>query len=367
MNLRRKFIFLFLGILIFSLATSSLWRRFLNNSISEYTTGKLKGIEGLAGIKSTPVFQSGLFSEDGKYFVYTYRPEVERPDVDGSVTMRGFAYPTYFQVIDCANGKKKLPQPVESGKYDQMYVLWVQDDWVWLMKRENKKGNFLALYDLKDNQFRFDFGALEKLNPNISWKESNRFLRNTTTQKGLIVEANDKRNYLIDPETGKVSANQGKFSSLDMADEQNYQVSDLDIHPIFRKEQLNGSRTSIINTKNKATSEDDFIEVKYLTLSKNREVDYEAPITFYKNYFFVLSPVTADDDVNMELAMIDKNTLKTAWKLQLPQDKLKTFTPHYGFERFFIKGDQLWVSNNNYLMTIDLSSGKILKQENLYE
>lgn len=327
----------------------------------------MEGIEGLMGIKRTPVFQSGFFTEDGNYFVYTYQPEVEKPDEDVSVTMHGFAYPPYFQVIDCNTGKKLLKQPFDGDKDNQMYVLWEQDGLVWMLRREYHKGNSIALYDLEANKFRFGFGELEKLNPDVSWKENSRYLLNTTSKKGLIVKANDLRNYLIDPNTGRAEIIQGRFDPLDFSFTIDYQVSDLSGNKQYEKEQINGSRESIIGKKNKVVSADDFIEVKYLTLSKNKKMPDEAPITFYKDNFFVLSPVNADSKVNMELAMLDRNTLETVWKLQLPQERLKTFIPRYGYERFFIKGDQLLAGNNNYWMAVDLSSGKIVKQENLYE
>lgn len=367
MNLRGKFVIIFLVILIFSVVTSFLWHKYLNSTISKYTSGQMQGMEGVMGIKSTPVFQSGFFTEDGNYFVYTYQPEVEKPDVDGSITMRGFAYPPYFQVIDCNTGKKLLKKPFDGEKYNQLYVLWEQDGLVWLMKDEYHKGNLIALYDLKANKFRFSFGELEKLNPEVSWRERNRYLLNTSSKKGLIVEANDLRNYLIDPNTGKAEIIQGRFDLLDFGYTSDYQVSNLNFNKLYDTKQINGGRESIVSKKNMTVSADDFIEVQYLALSRNKKMPDHPEITFYKDNFFVLSPVNADDKVKMELAMLDRNTLKTTWKLQLPQERLKTFTSHYGYERFFIKGDQLLASNNNYLMTVDLRSGKIVKQENLYE
>ena len=44
-----------------------------------------------------------------------------------------------------------------------------------------------------------------------------------------------------------------------------------------------------------------------------------------------------------------------------------TMIPNYEFERFFLKENKLLVTNNDYLMTIDLGKGTIVKQEDLYE
>lgn len=339
----------------------------MNNNLSNFTSGKLEGMGKMFGLSNAPQFKTGVFSEDGKYFAYTYQPEIVLPDVDASVTIRGMGFPTYFQVMETATGKKLTNKQYKTGKSDQMYVVWAENDCVWLMQSVYHKGNQLALYDMKANKFRFDFGELEKLNPNVGWKSTNSFFINTTSQDGLLLEANDKRNYRIDPNTGKAEVIQGKFEMVNYNYAQDFQVTDGSFNKQYDTKSINGSRQTITTKNRKTVSQDDFIEVKYLALSKNKKLTYDAPITFYKDYFFVLSPIASDNEVDMELAMLDKNTLKTVWKIQLPQKKLKTMIPNYGFERFFIKGDQMLVSNNDYLMTIDLSNGKIVKQDNLYE
>jgi hypothetical protein len=291
------------------------------------------------------------------------------PDVDASITIRGMGFPTYFQVMETTTGKKMTNKQYKTGKSDQMYVVCTEDDLVWLMQSVYHKGNQLALYDVKANKFRFDFGEFEKLNPNVDWKSTNRFYINTSAQKGLLLEANDKRNYRIDPNTGKAETVSGKLEMVNYIFAKNFQVSDGNTDRQFGKKEIDGSRKSITTDNGKTISQDDFIEVQFLTLSKNKtEEGYsDAPVTFYKNNFFVLSPIASDNEVDMELAMLDKSTLKTIWKIQLPQKKLKTMIPTYGYERFFIKGDQMLITNNDYLMTIDLGNGKIVKQEGLYD
>lgn len=66
-------------------------------------------------LTNVPVFKTGTFSEDGNYFAYTYTPEIEKPDVDGSITMRGFGYPTYFQVMETATGKRLVDNPYNTN------------------------------------------------------------------------------------------------------------------------------------------------------------------------------------------------------------------------------------------------------------
>lgn len=367
MNIRKKFYILFIGVFALIFALTFLGRKFMGNAISNFTSGKMDGIGSMMGLSNTPVFRSGTFSDDGNYFVYTYQPEVEKPNVKGNIKMQGFAYPTYFRVIETATGKI-VNKPYETNKRDQMYVVCSEGNWVWLMKKVEGQETQIALYDLATQKFKYDFGELEKLNPSMDWKKTNTFYINNTPQKGLILEANDKRYYRIDPNTGKAETVQGKFEMVNYNFAKDFQVSDRNGDREYRKKEINGNRQSITTNNGKTISQDDFIEVQYLTLTKSKlSLGQDAPITFYKNNLFVLSPLTSDNEKDMELAMLDKTTLKTLWKLQLSQKELKTFIPNYGFERFFIKGNQMLVSNNDYLMTIDLDKGAIVKQENLYE
>lgn len=367
MNIRKKFYIILFGGFALCFALFFFGFKFMNKAVSNFTSGKMEGMGSLMGLSNTPVFKTGIFSEAGNYFAYTYQPEVEMPDVDASITIRGMGFPAYFQVMETATGKKMLDNPYKSNQTYPLYVVWTEDDLVWLMQYDFKNGNLLALYDMKANKFRFDFGELEKLNPNVNWKSNHIFYINTSAQNGLLLEANDKRNYRIDPNTGKAETVSGKFEMVNYDANKDFQVSDGNADRQLNKRQINGSRTSITANNGKTVSQDDFIEVQYLTLSKNKTKNYDAPITYYKNNFFVLSPIASDNEVDMELAMLDKSTLKTIWKIQLPQKKLKTMIPNYESERFFINGDQMLVSNNDYLMTIDLSNGKIVNQEGLYD
>lgn len=341
----------------------------MSNAISNFTSGKMDGIGSMMGVRNAPVFKSGIFSDDGNYFAYTYQPEVEKPDVDGSVTMRGFAYPAYFRVMETATGKI-VGKPYETDKHDQMYVVWTEDHWVWLMKSVNNQRNQMALYDLGAQKFQFDFGELEKLNPSVDWKNNHSFYINNSEQKGLILEANDKRYYRINPHSGKAETVQGKFERVNYGIGTDFHVSNnSSTQSNYRVSRINSNRYSITGKKGNPVSEDDFIEVKYLTLNKNRKTanPYKKSLTYYQDHFFVRAPITSDNEKDIELAMLDKNTLKTVWKVPLPQKELKTFIPQYNMERFFIKNDQMMVTNNDYLVTINLSNGKIVKKENLYD
>jgi hypothetical protein len=369
MNFRKKFYIIFIGGIIISSALLFFGQKFLTKVISNFTSGKIEGLGGLMGLRNAPVFQSGVFSDDGNYFAYTYRPEVEMPDVDGNITIRGMDFPTYFQVMETATGKRMIDDQYKTGKSDQLYVVWTEGDLAWLMETVLHKGNRLALYDMKANNFRFAFGELEKRNPSIDWKNTSRFFINISPQKGLLLEANDKRNYRIDPNTGKAETISGKLEMVNYNYADAFQVSESMSQNEYETDKINGSRESITGKNGKPVSQDDFIEVNFLTLSKNKKSPFysDEPITYYKNHFFVLSPISSDNKIDMELTMLDKNTLQTIWKLQLPQKKLKTIIPKYGFERFYLKGDQLLVTNNDYLMTIDLQSGKTVRQNDLYQ
>ncbi len=357
----KRLIYFIIGVFVITTVGGVLFTFYIGKVASGggFIAGFTNGI-----LSNVPLFTSGTFSPDGNYFAYTYDREVEMPDVDGSITIRGFAYPTRFQVIDCKTGKKILEEPIESGKYDQLYVVRVEDNLVWLLESVYHKGNRIALYDIRAKGFRFGWGILEKLNPTVSWDKNYTFFINPARQDGLLLEGSDKRYYRIDPNTGKAETVSGKFETIGFLSPKDFQVATGSDD--YRTQQLHGSRQSITTRYGKAVSADDFIEVKFLTLGKNGVAGREVATTYYQDHFFVLSPVSGDHEKDMELAMLDKNTLKTAWKLLLPQKELKTIIPSYGNERFFIDDDRLWVTNNDYMMIIDLATGKMVNQFELF-
>lgn len=324
----------------------------------------------MGGIMSNvPVFNSGLFSDDGNYFAYTYRPEIVKPDFDGSITIRGLGYPVYFQVMETSTGKSMIEDQYKTGKSDHLNVVWTEGDLVWLKEYKYHEGDRLALYDLKANKFRFTFGELEKLNPNISWNNSPRIYINSTSKKGLCLEGDDKRFYQIDPKSGKVEIIQGNLETVNYDYATDFQTDNLSYISDYATTQINGNRESITNSNKGLISEDDFMSVNGLTLTKNKK-EGTSPLTYYKDNFFILSPILSkgdQSDKDKELSMLDKNTLKTVWKLQLPQKELKTLIPNYGYERFYIKENLLFVTNNNYLLKIDLEKGKIVEQFELFK
>lgn len=321
------------------------------------------------GITSVPVYRSGLFTKDGKYFAYTYQDEVEKPDVKGNITMRGFSYPSEFQILDTKTGKKLLPTSYKTNKIDLLYVVQNNENFIWLIKRVYNEDfkDYIALYDIKNNQFKFDFGSIEAMNPNVAWSKNMSCFVNTTDQQGLIIEGADKRYYLIDTYTGKAEVIQGNFPHLNYLMANDFQVS-THIDKDLQIKRINGNRESIVNSETTVVSDDDFIRVQYLSVDKPTKgyLDYDDKLTLYQKHFFVLSPITSENNSDIELSMLDENTLKTVWKLQLPQKKNRTFIPKYDNEKFYIDDNQLFVANNDYLMIIDSDKGIIQQQFNLY-
>lgn len=320
-------------------------------------------------LSSVPVFKSGIFTDDGKHFVYTYNDEVEMPDVKGSVQLRGFSYPSYFQVINTATGKKDKNPIYETSKGAQMYVLWSEGNAVWLLKNESGGKNELALYDITTRKFVFEFGKIEKLNASILSSGAEFFYINSTDEKGLIIEGNDKRFYRINPTTGIAELVQGKFEGLYSYNlSSDFNLSKRSEIIDYTTENINGNRESITtkDRNNKLISQDDFIDVNFLTLDKNKNILNNVSLTYYNHNFFVLTRKTTKSNQEQELYMLNKNTLKTEWKLYLPQKKLKTIIPRYYNERFCIKGEKMFITNNNYFLTVDLNSGEIVKKVNLY-
>lgn len=356
MSFKNKIIVIMLGIMVLTTVGGILFTRFISSVVSDNMMG--------SWLSKVPVFQTGVFTDDGSYFVYTYKPQVVKPNVDANVMIKGGASPTYFQIIETATGKI-LDSPYESGKFVWLSVVWTEGNLVWLYEDPNKGESSLALYDINARKFRFNFGEIEKLNPSIPGF-TRRFFINTTNENGLLVEAADKRYYRIDSETGIAENIKGKFSLLDF-NSHRFHVSSHSIHPDYRKVNINGSRESIKHNKSEVVSEDDFIKVNYLTLDRNKKFEDDAPITYYNDHFFVLSPVIDGNEKDKILTAINRTSLKTLWTLSLPQEEGKHFIPNYENERFYINENQMYVTNNDYLLVIDLDRGIIKRSTKLFQ
>ncbi len=333
-----------------------------------YSINKSGGLSNLI-LSSTYTFDSGRFIQDGKFFAYTYHGEVEMPDVDGSVTIRGFSYPGYFQIIETSSGEKIHHTAYSTKKGERIFIADHNDSLIWMVQSKNNQYIQLLAYEIAAKKFRFQAGDLQKINTDIQWSSYLKLYQTTSSSEyGIILEADDNRLYYIDPITGKATLATGKYQSIDYLSNQNIQTTSTSQQIPYKTKEINGHRQSIISPNGNTISNDDFISAQFI-LNPLTELDMYDKRTLmkYNHHFFVISPIATHNPIDMELAMIDEQTLKTQWKIQLPQLRLKTIIPNYNHELFQIRADTLRATNNNFIITLDLSSGKILQQESLYE
>lgn len=321
----------------------------------------------MGGLDDQPQFETGALSKDGDYFAYTYQPDVIMPKVKGNITIRGYQYHSYFQVLDTKTGQGLFKKPFETPyKGDRFYIIDIQGDIVWILLYLSDDQIYqLGAYDIKKQDFRFPFGKINDLNPNFM-EHIVTYYTNSDTHEGIFVKGNDSRYYKINTDTGKVEVANGNFEQIDFISPSNKDLGNYSmLGREYSTEMINGDRVSITLGKN-IVSTDDFIKVNVVKAISLNDISGGLPL-LYNNNFFVFSPTKNDSKVEQELAMIDKNTLKVQWKTTLPQVEMGTMIPYYEHELFRLKGDKLLVSNNDYLMTIDLETGEIERKVNLYE
>lgn len=305
-----------------------------------------------------PVWQSGMFSPDGKYYVYTWTEFfVNQYSKRGNATFRSGSSTTYLQIIDCTNGKKLLDKPLKSP--EMLTIADIENNHVWLVSYEISKRWGPALFNLDSMRMTFSAKDLMNINPAIPMKmQVISFYNNNSGKTGGVFEAADGRQYLIDPQTGKFSETPASREMIYEKDENCYQTSnsieDISMSGNTRRKLLKG----------KLESHDDFISPKFLALEKREEDMHDEP-TIYKNNFFVLSPSFTTDKKEMQLTCLDKDNLTTQWAIALPQNENEDHT--YDKERFFLRGDQMLVANTSGICVIDLQKGSITTTYTLFD
>jgi len=308
--------------------------------------------------KQPPVWESGMFSPDGKYYAYTWSEMfITQYSKRGNSTFRSGSSTSYFQIIDCATGRKLLDKPLEST--EKLTIAEIENNHVWIVSYEISKRWAPALYDINSLKMTFSANDLIKINPAIPMKmQVIRFYKNNSGKPGAVFQAVDGRQYLIDPETGKFSVTAPSKESIDNKDETCYQT----ISSVKGIREDGGARKKLV--KENLESQDDFINPKFLCLEKNEDDIHPEP-TMYRNNFFVLSPAFTTDNKEMQLTGIDKVSLATQWSIALPQNE--NDDKKYNKERFFMNGAQLFVANTSTLFVIDLSKGSIKNSYQLFE
>ncbi|MFZ1800184.1 MAG: hypothetical protein WAU24_10010 [Chitinophagaceae bacterium] len=308
--------------------------------------------------KQPPVWESGMFSPDGKYYVYTWSEIfITQYSKRGNSTFSSGSSTSYLQIIDCATGRKLLEKPLESS--EKLTIAEIEDNHVWLVSYEISKRWAPAMFDINSLKMAFSAKDLIQINPSIPMKmQTISFYNNTSGQPGAIFQAVDGRQYVINPQTGKFSFVAQSGERIDTKDETCYQATS----SLKDIREVGGTRKKL--AKENIESPDDFINPKFLSLEKNENNLHPDP-TMYKNNFFVLSPAFTTDNKDMQLTCIDKDSLTTQWSIALPQDI--NDDKKYNNERFFMESDQLYVANTSNLFVIDLAKGIIKTSYPLFE
>ena len=330
--------------------------KLVSSSPGEQTSGFLKKISGGHLGEQPAQWGSGMFTPDGKYYVYTYNiRNVNQYSSRGGSSFSSGTNTSYLQVMDCITGKTLLKKPVKTNEL--LTIMDVDNKYVWLDTYKISDRRAAALYQIGDEKLKFSGDDIVKLNPSIPLekKESRlNFYENTTGKEGVVVEAIDGRQYLINPESRKLSLSELSRKGIDAKDEDNMQVesrlANYDVSGETRKKLVTKDKPAII-------SNEDFINPRLL-VQKESDLKGKALPILHKDNLFVLSSNFTTNDKNYQLAMMDSKSLKTIWMIDLPQEEQEM--NNYKKERFFLKDSRLLVANATNFLTIDLEKGAIL-------
>lgn len=315
----------------------------------------------LHSCQQAPHWESGMFSEDGKYYAYTYSVvTITSKQTRGGASSSQGSIKNYLQVINLATGKTMLQEP-----YRSKGMLWLRDienDLIWLYNLNISDGVATpVLYDIPAQKVRFNAEDLIEINPAIFAKSISRFYKDTVGGT-VYVEAADGRKYRIDPATGKASVATGNFVPIQDKNYYSYQTkSSMDGYST-----IGDTRQSIIKTgrgNSGVKSNDDFINPQFLVINKWELTD-DRPATEYNQAFFIISNNSTTDAREKQLTLLDKNTLQTKWSTALPQEEQSM---NYEKERFLLKGNQLYVANATNLLVIDADKGNIVQNYSLFK
>lgn len=310
--------------------------------------------------KQEPLWQSGMFSPDGKYYAYTYSvTTITGVQKKGNATSSQGMISNYLQVIDLASGKNILKKPYKSK--GMLWLREIEGNYIWLQNLNISDGVFTpVLFDIAGQEVKFDAKDLRKTNPEVLAKSVATFYKDTIT--GLVcVEAADGRKYRIDPASGKASIATGSFERVQDQNSYCYQTE----HRLQGYSLLGDTRKKLTlnNGVNTLHSQEDFINPKFLAIDK-ASLTSKSTATFYGDNFFVISDNTTNDQKDRQLTLLNKNTLETQWSILVPQ--AKQAINNYNKERFFLQHNRIYIANSTHLLSIDAKKGTIIQTLALY-
>ena len=177
MDFKRIFIF-FIGFSILSTIGAMFFVFYIGKTVSD--PGKMDGIfkkMGISGLgKQAVQWESGMFSPDGKYYVYTYKTQyVLNYDSRRGSQVR---YDFYLQVLDVITGEKLLDKAFESKEDIQIVGMSEQDILLWSYVI-GKNTYSPAIFSLNTKAMKFSTKALRKLNPEVPIDNVNSYFQST--------------------------------------------------------------------------------------------------------------------------------------------------------------------------------------------
>ena len=318
--------------------------------------------------RQPPEWASGVFTPNGKYFVYLYKIfNVTYYERAGGMEHRSGKTTYYLQAIDCTTGKKKFSSPIPFENHTD--IIEVDDKYIWIETQdesEKKKMTDVIVYDLESNSMKFKRGQLRALNPKVPL-QSNSFYINETGQRGLVLQAADGRSYLINPETGKFM--RMDFEQLERLVNKNSDTYQLSNHT--KRVHFQGSPRAKIKIKDKsknltAESVDDYLKPQIVTAAKRYPSDKREE-TSYHNSFFIFEPTLTNSDNEHIISRIDYTNLAPLWRTTVVQNLSDRDGLVRDKFRFHFQGDQLYVSNAKTLYVIHAGTGEIRSEVALFE
>ncbi|WP_461532010.1 hypothetical protein [Sinomicrobium sp.] len=307
--------------------------------------------------KQAPVWEGGVFTPDGKYYVYMYSVyHVTQYSQQGGITHRSGYTERFLQVVDCASGEKLLKNPVE---FDELVRIGdVNNHYVWLSVRDiEEEQNSVAVFDLSSFDLKFSAEDIREKNPDIPFGYG-AFFESDENVNQAVYEAEDGRKYDIDAETGKLAiAADSEGERLNGYEDDFYQYTYS--YDAVQQEITGGSRRKLFRADSvQITSQDDFLDPQYLAIHQKR-YNHKARPSIYDQSFFILSKTVRNNSKDLILTRINQQTLATVWSITLPQDDNEELSNIQNKCRFYLQGDNLLASNQSHLMEIDLKTGTL--------
>lgn len=319
--------------------------------------------------RQTPVWEAGGFTPNGKYYVYVYSIyNVTSYSSSGGATYRGGSTENYFEVIDCSTGRKILDGSLDFD--ERIDIVDMSNDYVWLRVHDPYKSEYsLAIFDLAAGKLAFTAKEIRKLNPDIPFGQG-RVYQRAKGQEYAIYEAEDGRQYEVNPKSGKLSLVQHPASPLAinlesaLAYDDGFFQGDHSM-PGIKTLREGGSRERLmLESDSSVRSKLDFLDPSFLAYS-TRSFGRDPVSLRYKNSFFVLSYTVRSDARDMLLSRLDSQSLESYWTVTLPEKENDELSSYSNKARVFLAKKTLLLANQSYLMSIDLETGKINASQEL--